>query len=74
MCYLIVKDFNRKGSIAIELSDGNEVAGLAEFLTARLKDTTKQVVTISDLETWREYAPFSLVTNVGEFVSKAEEM
>ena len=28
MCYLIVKDFNKKGSIALELNDGNEVAGL----------------------------------------------
>ncbi|MBV7276053.1 DUF2281 domain-containing protein [Clostridiaceae bacterium UIB06] len=25
MCYLIVKDFNKKGSIAIELNDSNEV-------------------------------------------------
>ena len=74
MCYLIVKDFKKKDSIALELNDGNEVAGLSEFLTARLKNTTKQVVTISDFETWYEYAPFSLINNIGEFVDKAEKM
>jgi len=74
MCYLIVKDFNKKGSIAIELKEGKEVAGLSKFLSARLENTSKQVVTISDLENWREYAPFSLVASVGEFIDKAEKM
>jgi len=74
MCYLIVKDFNKKGSIAIELKEGKEVAGLSKFLSARLENTLKQVVTISDLETWGEYAPFSLINSVGEFVEKAESM
>ncbi|ACO86870.1 DUF6718 family protein [Clostridium botulinum] len=74
MCYLIVKDFNKKGSIAIELNDNKEVAGLSKFLTARLKDTSKQVVTISDLETWEEYAPFNIVNNASEFIDKAEKM
>lgn len=74
MCYLIVKDFNKRGSIALKLNDGNEVAGLSTFLTARLKNTSKQVVTISDLETWYEYAPFSVIDNVAEFIDKAEKM
>ena len=74
MCYLIVKDFNKKGSIAIELNDSKEVSGLYKFLTARLRETSKQVVTISDLETWREYAPFDIINTPSEFIDKAEKM
>lgn len=74
MCYLIVKSFSKKGSVAIKLSDSKEVSGLSKFLTARLKNTNKQVVTISDLETWGEYAPFNVVSDAGEFVSIAEKM
>lgn len=74
MCYLIVKDFNKRGSIALQLNDGKEVSGLSEFLTARLKNTSKQVVTISDLETWGEYAPFNVIDNPSEFIDRAEKM
>lgn len=74
MCYLIVKDFNKRGSIAMELNSTQELSGLSKFLSARLKNTSKQVVTISDLETWGEYAPFEVVNSVGEFVDKAERM
>lgn len=74
MCFLIVKKFDDIGSIAIELSDSKEVSGLSKFLNSRLKGTDKQVVTISDLDTWQEYAPFTKIKSVGDFINKAEKM
>ncbi|EPS48462.1 hypothetical protein HYH85_02585 [Clostridium botulinum] len=50
------------------------MAGLSKFLTERLKNTSKQVVTISDLKTWGEYAPFNVIDSASEFIDKAEKM
>lgn len=74
MCYLVVKKFSEVGSIAIKLNDSKEVSGLLKFLNARLKNTDKQVVTISDLTMWGEYGPFTVIESVGGFVSKAESL
>lgn len=32
------------------------------------------IVTISDLETWREYATFNVIDNLSELIDKAEKM
>ena len=74
MCYLVVKRFDDIGSIAIELSESKEVSGLSKFLNSRLKGTDKQVITISDLDMWQEYAPFTKIKSEGEFIDKAEKM
>lgn len=58
----------------MQLNDGEEVAGLSDFLTARLRDTSKQVVTISSLNMWGEYAPFEVMNSASEFIDKAEKM
>ncbi|MDK2584469.1 hypothetical protein QOZ83_01235 [Romboutsia sedimentorum] len=74
MCYLVVKKFSDQGCIVTPANPGSEVAGLSKFLSAKLSGTDKQVVTISDLDTWKEYEPFKIIENVVTFIDEAIKM
>jgi|GEM_PF-6850888 len=42
-----------------------------DLLNYKLDSQSKQVVLLSNLEMWKEYEPFDIVKNAGEFIDKA---
>ena len=42
-----------------------------DLLNYKLDSKSKQVVLLSNLEMWKEYEPFDIVKNAGEFIDKA---
>ncbi|EGT3616094.1 hypothetical protein FHH43_07590 [Clostridium perfringens] len=71
MYYILVKSFNSIGSIVYESSDSNEIDSLDDFLNEKLNKGLKEVIILSNLEMWKEYEPFNIIKNVGEFIDKA---
>lgn len=71
MYYILVKDFNSIGSVVYGSTDSKEVDMIDDLLNYKLEGKNKQVVLLSNLEMWREYEPFNLVSSVGEFIDKA---
>lgn len=74
MAYVLVKKFSEQGCLAVKLKNGEEVAGIRRYLNARLNGTDKQVITISRPEAWGEYALYTVLQSVGDFIDKAEAL
>lgn len=71
MYYILVRRFNSIGSIVYESIDSNEIDTLDDFLNERLNKELKEVIILSNLEMWKEYEPFNIIKNAGEFIDKA---
>lgn len=71
MYYMLVKNFNSVGSVVYGLNDSKEVDMIDDLLNYKLDGKEKQVVLLSNLEMWKEYEPFNMTNNVGEFIDKA---
>ena len=71
MYYILVKDFNSVGSVVYASEDSKEIDIIDDLLNYKLDSQSKQVVLLSNLEMWKEYEPFDIVKNAGEFIDKA---
>ena len=56
MYYILVKDFNSVGSVVYASEDSKEIDIIDDLL---------------NLAMWKEYEPFDIVKNAGEFIDKA---
>lgn len=71
MHYILVKNFNKIGSLVYGSSDSKEIDLIDDFLNYKLDGKDKQVVLLSNLEMWKEYEPFNTVDSIGKFIDKA---
>lgn len=71
MYYILVKDFNSVGSVVQASEDSKEIDIIDDLLNYKLDSASKQVVLLSNLEMWKEYEPFDIIKNAGEFIDKA---
>ncbi|WP_252217517.1 MULTISPECIES: DUF6718 family protein [unclassified Clostridium] len=74
MCYLVAKKFDKEGSLVLEAEQGQRLASLAKYLTLTTLEHEVQIVTLNDLESYKEYFPYTLVNNEVEFISKVVNM
>lgn len=74
MCYLVAKKFNEEGSLVLEAEQGQRLASLSKYLTLTTLENGVQIVTLNDLESYKEYAPYVVVNNEVEFISKVVNM
>ena len=67
MCYLVAKDINKRGSVAIKTQHGAElIAVKRELMQAKGIDRI-QLVTISRPAAYGEYEPYRFVHSMNEF-------
>ncbi len=74
MCYLIAKKFNKEGSLVLEVEQGQRLASLSKYLTLTTLERGVQIVTLNDLESYKEYSPYTLINNEVDFISKVVSM
>lgn len=61
MCYLIAKKFKQVGFIALKVQQGKALSELSRRLTLETLDRDIQIITVSNLEAYREYAPYKIM-------------
>ncbi|KGM95243.1 hypothetical protein FDC62_13830 [Clostridium botulinum] len=74
MCYLIAKKFDKEGSLVLEAEQGQRLASLSRYLTLTTLERGVQIVTLNNLDSYREYAPYILINDEVEFISKVIKM
>ncbi len=74
MCYLIAKKFDKEGSLVLKLEQGQRMASLSKYLTLTTLEKGVQIVTLNDLESFKEYSPYTVIDDEGEYISKVLKM
>lgn len=74
MCYLITKKFNEEDSLVLEAEQGQRLASLSKYLTLTTLERGVQIVTLNDLESYKEYSPYTVINNEVDFISKVVNM
>ncbi len=67
MCYLIAKDINSYGCIALKTTHGKHLSELKRVLTEKVGFERIQLVTISRPSAYGEYEPYHFVDTEEEF-------
>ncbi|MBO6128272.1 MAG: hypothetical protein J6P79_05175 [Pseudobutyrivibrio sp.] len=70
MCYVIVKNKNKRGCYALKAKHGNELVQLKNKLEASVKKDV-QVVLISRPSAYGEYAPYNFADSEDELMALA---
>lgn len=74
MCYLVAKKFDKEGSLVLEVEQGQRLASLSKYLTLTTLDNGVQIVTLNDLQVYKEYAPYRVIRDEVEFISQVVTM
>lgn len=67
MCFLIAKDFNKIGSIALQMEGGQHLVDFTDCLDREIGHDRIQLVTISRPSAFGEYEPYRFVDTEEEF-------
>lgn len=67
MCYLVAKDVNTVGCIALQTKHGQHLADFKEYLTKRVGYDRIQLITISRPSAYGEYEPYHICDTEEEF-------
>ena len=70
MCYLIAKQFNSHGCLAVQSEYGVQLASLVDYLSRKTEEKSIQILTISSKEAFSEYAPFKELLSEKDFISE----
>ena len=74
MCYLVAKDVNKTGSIAIQTEHGKHLSEFKSSLLKKIGYDRIQLITISRSSAYVEYEPDRFVTSEEEFAEIVEAM
>ena len=74
MCYVIAKDMNKQGCVAMKAHLGKELSMLTKELNAIAPRRGIQIVTISRPTAYGEYAPYAFVKNQEELKAAVRAM
>jgi len=74
VCYLVAKKFDKEGSLVLELEWGQRLASLSKYLTLTTLGKGVQIVTLNDLESFKEYFPYTVIDDESEYISKVIKM
>ena len=67
MCYLIAKEFDKKGCIAVKARHGKAMADFTEKLQKLIGENGVQLVTISRPSAYGEYEPYEIMESKEKF-------
>lgn len=74
MCYLVAKDVNKTGSVALKTKHGKHLSEFKRNLLKKIGYDRIQLVTISRPSAYVEYEPYRFVTSEEEFTEIVEAM
>lgn len=74
MCYLIAKKFDKPGCVAVEAQRGKHLAELVSSLGRNLLHKDVQILTVTSMDAYGEYKPYTVVSSEKEFISRATAM
>lgn len=74
MWYLVAKKFDKEGSLVLEAEQGQRLASLSKYLTLTTLEHGVQIVTLNNLESYKEYEPYIVIGDEVEFISKVVKM
>lgn len=74
MCYLIVKDIDSVGCIALRTTHGKELSEFKRKIESKIGYERIQLVTISRPSAYGEYEPYNFVDSKEEFLRIVETM
>ncbi|QAT41085.1 DUF6718 family protein [Clostridium sp. JN-9] len=58
----------------MELERGQRLASLSKYLTLTTLGKGVQIVTLNDLESFKEYSPYTVIDDESEYISKVIKM
>ncbi len=67
MCYVVAKDANQTGCVALRMEHGKALVQLKREITRCIGYSRIQLVTISRPSAYGEYAPYRFVESAEEF-------
>ena len=70
MCYLIAKEFDKQGCIAVKTRHGKMLSNIVEELNEKVSDKGVQLVTISRPSAYGEYEPYEMVETMDDFTER----
>lgn len=73
MCYLIAKQFDERGCIALKTESGKALANLVSYLGLKTLDKGTQILTLSDPLMYGEYRPYTFIDSKEEFIKTVLE-
>lgn len=74
MVYLIARDCNKIGCIAIQTKLGDSLTKLKQRLLSEIQDNRIEVLIISKPEVFCEYGPYHTLTSEESFLSTVKEV
>ena len=74
MCYLVAKNINHEGCIALRTSHGKHLSSFKRSLEKKLGYEKIQLVTISRPSAYGEYEPYSFVDTEKDFETAVEKL
>ena len=74
MCYLIAKNIDDVGCVALRTTHGKHLSEFKRFIENKVGYDKIQLVTISRPSAYSEYEPYHFVETKDEFVSAVEQM
>lgn len=70
MCYVIAKNFNSTGSIALQINHGKKLVDLKKKILSKIGYDNIQLVTISRPSAYVEYEPYLFANSETDFENK----
>lgn len=67
MCYVVAKDVNKVGCVAMRMEHGKDLVQLKREIKSHIGYSRIQLVTISRPSAYGEYAPYRFVESADEF-------
>ncbi len=67
MCYLIAKEFDKKGCITVKTRHGKALADFTRNLQKQIGGNGVQLVTISRPSAYGEYEPYEIIESMEKF-------
>ena len=74
MCYLVAKNINDIGSVALKTTHGKHLADFKSLLEEKVGYDKIQLITISRPSAYGEYEPYRFVYTKEEFMNAVEQM
>lgn len=74
MCLLIAKKHDEHGCLAVKTEPSKALASLVSYLGLKTLEKGIQILTVSDMDMYGEYNPYTIVENEAEFIARVLKM
>ena len=74
MCFLVAKNIDEPGSIALQMQGGKDIIAFKKMLDSEFGHAKLQLITISRPSAYGEYAPYSFVDSKEKFKTEIKKI